>query len=50
MGTQKQDKYLHVRIDKDLKESFINFCDNNSVTASKIIKKFIKSIINGEVK
>ena len=46
MRSQKKDKYIHIRIDSDVKDSFIKKCDDKSISPSKLIRKLIIDFIN----
>lgn len=50
MGTQEKSKYIHIRIESDLKNKFTNYCENNLTTPSIVIRDFIKKIILDNVK
>lgn len=50
MRTQSKNKYLHVRVDEDIKHKFLNTCEKNCITPSKLIRKFINDYILNEEK
>lgn len=42
----KEDAFIHIRIDADLKEQFANACKYNGRNISSVIKRMIKDYIN----
>lgn len=45
MRTQKKE-YLHIRIEGDVKDALLKYCEENITTPSLIIRDYIKKIIN----
>jgi antitoxin component of RelBE/YafQ-DinJ toxin-antitoxin module len=50
MRTQRKDKYLHIRVDEEIKAKFLDKCGVNCVTPSKLIRRFIEEYIKNEEK
>ncbi len=47
MRTQKLKKeYIHIRIDKELKDKYLEYCEKNGYSLSKLIRNFIKNEID----
>ena len=46
MRTQKKDKYIHIRISEDLKTKFDVYCEKKSILPSKLIRNYIKNILD----
>ena len=46
MGTQKKEKYIHMRINEKEKARLLSYCDEHLTTPSKLIRKFINDILN----
>ena len=46
MRTQNEkNEYIHIRISKELKDKYINYCNDNGYLLSKKIRMFIESEI-----
>lgn len=48
MRTQNKEKYLHIRIDNNLKEDVLNYCDKKLITPSKLVRKLLNDYIINE--
>ncbi len=49
MNTQNKTKHLVVRISKEFKDQYKNYCDDNGYTISKRVLSLLKRDMNNEL-
>lgn len=50
MRLQDKNKYMHIRIEHDVKDRFSDYCKDNLTTPSIIIRDFINKLISADGK
>jgi len=43
--TAVKDKFIQFKIDGETKEKFLKYCEENSINASELLRKYIQEIV-----